>query len=188
MDIVTVWKRKRPKGWGNWRAYDLGSDAYGTWVFTPAHSIFTSDDEVGNPGSCESAQDSQGRGRHAVVLLPTDAWYVAHWVLDAEHVVSVDISIPPTRNGLHWEFQDLELDPFLLQDGTFGVEDEDEFEDACTAGLITEDERAAAERAVDDLRIEFSSPDSTLVEAGRRRLADAVLLGIAPLINSGEFA
>lgn len=129
-------------------AYTWGADSYGTWLFTPAHSTYVSDDGAGHIGTCEVAQDNQRRGRRSLVLLPATACFVADWVLNANHLVSVDISTPPTRSGAEWSFEDFELDPLVLQDGPFGVEDEDEFVAACGAGLITHREREASRSAV----------------------------------------
>lgn len=181
MNIVTVSKRKRPAGCGRWDGYQLGTDTYGSWVFTPAGSIFYSDDDHGHLGSCEVARDDRGRGRHSLLLLPRDQWFVACWALGAEYVVSIDIATPPRRTGPNWTFTDLELDPFLHQDGTFGVEDEDEFQTACKSGLITDAERAAAMHAVQDLRLTLTAPGQPFVKNGLQRLNLAIQLGMEPL-------
>lgn len=70
MEIISVRKVKRPIGWGRWQAYVLDADEYGTWTYTPAGSIFTSDDGSGVVSTCEVARDADGRGRHSVLLLP----------------------------------------------------------------------------------------------------------------------
>lgn len=184
MDVVSICKRKRPLGRGRWMAYTWCADSYGTWLFTPAHSIFVSDDGAGHIGTCEVAQDNQLRGRHSLVLLPATGWFVAHWVLNDHHLVSFDISTPPTRSGAEWSFEDLELDPFVLQDGTFGVEDEDEFVAACRAGLITHREREESRSAVEFLRQELTGMSSPLMQAGRDPLVDAVQLDLAPLVTA----
>jgi hypothetical protein len=104
VEIVTVWKRKRPAGSGNWHAYALETDAHGTWVFTPAQSTYLGDDGMGGIVTCEVAQDSQGGGRHSLVLFPAAGCFVAYWVLDADHVVSVNISTPAQRSGSQCTF------------------------------------------------------------------------------------
>ncbi|MFZ7089354.1 hypothetical protein [Curtobacterium sp. RRHDQ10] len=83
-----------------------------------------------------------------IVLLPHAAWFVAHWVLGSEYVVHVDIATPPRKSRA-------ELDPLLQRDGSFIVDDEDEFAVACAAGLISDTERGAALLAVESLRIQF---------------------------------
>lgn len=181
MDVVTLWKHKGPSGWGRWEAYDVGTDEFGTWLFTPARSTFRSEDRQGAAGRCDVARDADGLGRDSLVLLPVGRWFVAHWVLDAECVVNVDISTPPARAGSEWAFEDLELDPFVRPDGTFGVDDEDEFTEACRAGLITGVERDASLRTVQDLRAELTVARSRLLETGLRRLDQAARLGLAPL-------
>lgn len=184
LSVVTVWKRKRPAGWCRWQAYDLESDSFGTWLFTPARSNFIRSDGVGNTRMFEHWEDREGHGRPSLVLLPRDGWFVGHWTLSGDHLIDVDISTPPQRSGSDWIFEDLELDPYVLLDGTYGVEDEDEFAEAVGAGLITDDERETAERTVDVLRAELTHKNSRLLAAGQRRLAMAIDLGLDPLLAS----
>lgn len=90
--IVRVEKHKRPSGVGSWRAYHLGVDDHGVWLFTPAHSMFRSDTTEG-VGSCEVAQDRlNGVGRNSVTLMPRGQWRVATCVQDAVNLCSADIS------------------------------------------------------------------------------------------------
>ncbi|OII05430.1 DUF402 domain-containing protein [Curtobacterium sp. MCBA15_008] len=177
--VVTIVKRKRPEGTRSWRGYVVAVDERGTWVFTPAGSTHTGTDRSGLTSTCEVAQDDQGRGRHSIVLLPHAAWFVAHWVLDSEYVVHVDIATPPARSGAVWSFDDLELDPLLLQDGSFVVDDEDEFAAACADGRISGTEREAALLAVEALRIEFVS--GALVTDGRDHLRASAARPLARL-------
>lgn len=86
-----------------------------------------------------------------------------------------------TRRERPRHFEDLELDPYLRRDGTFGVEDEDEVAAACEAGLLTNEQQLAAERAVELMRPEVTRPTSELLAAGLDRIATAVALGLAPL-------
>lgn len=155
LNVVTIVKRKRPAGVRSWRGYVVAEDERGTWVFTPAGSTHTGVDRDGLTSTLEVAQDVQGRGRHSIVLLPHAAWFVAHWVLGSEYVVHVDIATPPRKSRAEWVFDDLELDPLLQRDGSYVVDDEDEFAVACAAGLISDTEREAALLAVESLRIEF---------------------------------
>lgn len=66
----------------------------------------------------------------------------------------IDIATPPREADAGWVFDDLELDPLFLRDGSLVVDDEDEFADACAEGLISVEEREAALRAVEWLRSE----------------------------------
>lgn len=176
---MTIVKRKRPAGSRSWRGYVVAVDERGTWVFTPAGSTHTGVDSAGVTSTSEVAQDDQGRGRHSIVLLPHTAWFVAHWVLNSEYVVHVDIATPPGEAGAGWAFDDLELDPLLQRDGSFIVDDEDEFVDACAEGLISATEREAALLAVESLRTEFEN--GTLVAEGLDHLHTSALRTLARL-------
>lgn len=109
---------------------------------------------VGVTSTSEVAHDDHGRGRHSIVLLPHSAWFIAHWVLDSEYVMHIDIATPPREAGAAWVFDDLELDALFLHDGALVVDDEDESAGACAEGLISATERGAALRAVGWLRSE----------------------------------
>jgi len=179
LNVVTILKRKRPAGVRSWRGYGVAVDDRGTWVFTPAGSTHTGVDPGGLTSTSEVAQDDQGRGRHSVVLLPHAAWFVAHWVLGSEYVVHVDIATPARESRAEWVFDDLELDPLLRRDGSFIVDDEDEFAAACAAGLISDTEREAALLAVDSLRTEFQN--GALVGEGLEYLDASVGRSLARL-------
>jgi Uncharacterized conserved protein len=181
LDVVTVQKWKRPAGSGSWRGYVLGSDGYGCWVFTPAHSTYTGVHPDGHAETCEVAQDDQRVGRSCVVLLPSGGWYVAHWVWRSEHVVDIDIATPPTKFGDVWMYDDLELDPFVDAGGTFGVDDEDEFDIACERGRIGPVARLRALEEVRSLRRRLTVEPSPLLLAGVTRLAEGRALDLVPL-------
>lgn len=181
MDVVTLQKWKRPAGSGSWRGYVLDRDHYGWWVYTPAHSTCTGIHPDGRKEICEVAQDEQLVGHSCVVLLPADGWYVAHWVQGAKHRVDIDIATPPLRFGDLWVYDDLELDPYVDADGTFGVDDEDEFERACARGRIG---RVARVRALDEVRslqLLLAATPSPLLDAGTARLAEGQALNLPPL-------
>lgn len=181
LDVVTIQKWKRPAGSGSWRGYALGRDLYGWWVFTPPHSTYTGVHADGHKETCEVAQDRDRVGRPSVVLLPANGWYVAHWVAGSEHVVDIDISTPPLRLGDTWAYDDLELDPYLERDGTFGVDDEDEFEIACERARIGPVARVRALEEVRALRRQLTSEHSPLLPAGLARLAEGRALDLPPL-------
>jgi Protein of unknown function (DUF402) len=177
---VTVTKGKRPAGSGSWHAYAPGNDAYGDWLFTPAHSTYRGFD--GNAVDyCEVAQESPGGpGRDSVVLMARESWWIATWVCSGVLRCSADIATPPKLIDNAWWFEDLELDLFLTRDGIYGVEDEDEFAAACSAGLIDRAEKLAALRAAEHLRLAFA-PSSPLVLAGEVWLRRGVELALTPL-------
>lgn len=176
----SVTKCKRPAGSGSWQAYELGNDAYGEWLFTPAHSTYRGFD--GNSvGYCEVAQESPGGpGRDSVVLMARDTWWIATWVRNGVLRCSADIATPPQLIDNAWWFEDLELDPFLTRDGIYGVDDEDEFAAACSAGFIDRAEKLAALRAAEHLRAAFA-PSAPLVLEGEVWLRRGVELALPPL-------
>ncbi len=181
LDVVTVQKWKRPAGSGSWRGYVLGSDHFGCWVFTPAHSTYSAVHPDGRTETCEVAQDDQRVGRACVVLLPSGRWYVAHWVWRSAHVVDIDIATPPTKFGDVWMYDDLELDPFVDSSGAFGVDDEDEFDIACERGRIGPVARLRALEEVRSLRRELTLESSRLLLAGVTRLGAGRALDLPPL-------
>lgn len=181
LDVVTIRKWKRPAGSGSWQGYALAQDEYGLWAFTPPQSIYTGIHPDGRRETCEVAQDRNGVGRSCVVLLPSGKWYVARWVAGSDHVVDIDIATPPIRFGEVWAYDDLELDPYLERDGSFGVDDEDEFEIACERSRIGPVARARAIEEVRSLRRQFTAEPSALLSAGMARLAEGRALGLAPL-------
>ncbi|MGI8868836.1 MAG: Tn3 family transposase, partial [Mycobacteriales bacterium] len=69
-------------------------------------------------GNCGQIHQPYREGQEAqlaalgLVLNAVVLWNTRY--LDADHVVSVDITTPPVRSGSHWSFEDLELDPFVL--------------------------------------------------------------------------
>jgi hypothetical protein len=59
-------KRKRPQGSGLWPAYLIDTDAFGTWFYTPARSLY----RANNGEFCEMAQlGPGGEDAHAVGLV-----------------------------------------------------------------------------------------------------------------------
>lgn len=66
-------KVKRPAGSGMWSSYVLGTDDFGTWLHTPAGSVYRGEDGR-QAGVCEVAQDDRGVGRPIVQLIPLNAY------------------------------------------------------------------------------------------------------------------
>lgn len=180
LGAVTICKWKRPVGSGAWSGYVLAPDVAGTWVFTPAQSTYTGHDGL-RYGSCEVGQDPPGNGRDSLVLLPDDRWFVAHFVHGSELLVHVDIATPPRLDGGIWTYDDLELDPYLTEAGDFGVDDRDEFDQACSVGLIDAEERRAAELTVAWLSDAVGGAEAPLVRFGRVRLQKALALPLPPV-------
>jgi hypothetical protein len=149
VDVVSVKKVKRPAGAGIWRAYVLGTDQFGTWLHTPAGSVYLGDDGK-DTGVCEVAQDDDGVGRPIVQLITPGAWWIATWYPpSADRDVTVDICTPPASVGSTCTYTDLELDPWRSRDGQVGTDDWDEFHAAHTAGWIDQHELVAAQAAAE---------------------------------------
>ncbi|MEU8225548.1 DUF402 domain-containing protein [Kribbella sp. NPDC048915] len=181
MTPTYVRKRKRPQGSGVWSAYLLETDAFGNWFYTPARSLFRSNDGE----YCELAQlGPGGPGEHCVQLAPHDGWWFAYFRYSG--FLHVDVSTPPALVGDEWTFVDLELDPFRRPDGTVGTEDWDELAQAHAGGLISDAERAAAEHAARTLENAFAQDTEPFGTAGWDRLAAAVALGLPPLTNLAD--
>jgi hypothetical protein len=174
-------KRKRPTGSGLWSAYPLATDAFGTWFYTPAHSLYR--DNTGE--LCEVAQLGPGQpGEHSVQLAPHDGWWFAYFRQSG--LLHVDVSTQPVLIGAEWTFEDLELDPFRRADGTVGTEDWDELAAAHASGLVTDAERDAAEQAARSLEQQFTEGAEPFGHVGWDRLAAAIDLDLPPLTNFGD--
>lgn len=97
--------------------------------------------------------------------------------------VSIDISTPPRLVDRVWVYDDLELDPFVTQQGKAGCEDADEFAAACLAGLVSAEEERHALAAATQLDAALSGREPPFDATGDDRLAEAVVLGLAPLTD-----
>lgn len=183
-DLVWIRKVKRPGGSGLWGAYDLGTDVFGTWLFTPGGSLYRGEDGT-TWGTCEVSQSSPGGlGRPTVYLVPTAGWWIACWRgPEPIHRVDIDISTPPRLVDRVWVYVDLELDPFVTQQGETGCQDVDEFVAACDARLISAEEERCALAAAAELDTALRSRTPPFDATGDDRLADAVALGLAPLTD-----
>lgn len=181
MTPTYIRKRKRPRGCGLWPTYLMTTDAFGTWFYTPAHSLYRGD----NGEVCEVAQQSPGGpGEHSVHLVPHDGWWFAYF--RASGLVHVDVSTPPVLLGDEWTFDDLELDPFRRPDGTVGTEDWDELVEAHATGLVTDVERTAAEDAARILEHDLAAGVEPFGRVGRDHLTAATALALPPLTSFGD--
>ena len=184
LDLVWIRKVKRPCGSGLWGAYDLGTDEFGTWLFTPGGSLYRGEDGA-SWGTCEVSQSSPGGpGWPTVYLVPTTGWWIACWRgAEPIHRVDIDISTPPRLVEGVWVYVDLELDPFLTQEGATGCQDVDEFVAACEAGLINAEERRRALAAAAELDDALRRQEPPFDATGDDRLTEAVNLALAPLTD-----
>src|SRR5262245_59662969 len=71
-----------------------------------------------------------------VMLVHPQRWAVTWWNDAANRYVGVDVCLPPVRTDDGWSYVDLELDVIRHSSGVVEIEDEDEFEAACTVGWI----------------------------------------------------
>ncbi len=178
---TSVRKRKRPTGCGLWPTYQLETDEYGTWLFTPRHSL-----HLGHDGAfCEVAQMSPGGpGEDALHLVPRDGWWFATW--RPRGLLVADVSTPPELIDNEWTYVDLELDPYLRRDGTIGTEDRDDLAEARRNGLINNTEHAAAVAASQTLEDQFRNATEPFGSQGWDRLSKAIALGLPSLTDFGS--
>jgi hypothetical protein len=163
-----------------WKAYVLGDDEYGTWLYTPEGSRV-----VGRRGGVVSSSFvgiPDAPGLHVLQLVPADGgWWFGTWAVD--HVAprtAIDICTPPAFAEDEWSYVDLELDVYRRQD-TVGIFDDDEFDEACQSGLISADERDVCLAAAAELDDRLRGSDRLLDEVVWDRLAAGVRLDVPAL-------
>lgn len=176
-EIVTIRKRKRPDGLATWRAYVIGTDAAGTWLFTPKGSRYRGE-RAGVVGYTQVGQGSRDAGRDILHLAPPGQWWFAAWDPDG---VGIDVSTPPVVSDGACEFVDLELDLYLDAAGHSEVVDQDEFDDAVRAGWIDGHERTNAQSTVESLARRLRGLDPLFAVDGRRRHRQLGAAGLPPL-------
>lgn len=162
-----------------WRAYLLGEDRFGTWLFTPQGSIVrgTCDGEI----ACSYVGAPEEPGLHVLHLAPNDGWWFGTWTIDElGQRVAIDVCTPPVHVDGEWHFDDLELDLYRCA-STLGVFDEAEFADGCAAGHITPDEARAGRATASDLHDRLRHGDVLFDAVGWDRLQEAIALDAFPL-------
>lgn len=177
---VLIEKVKRPQGRGLWGAYETAADSRGRWLFTPRGSLYQGGTGV-DAAYC-NVGSSTGPGIPVVQLIASRAWWIATFWEPGETAWSVtfDVSTPPSFAAGCWSYIDLELDVVVTSRGELMIEDQWEFDAACRAGWISDDEARCARSAVEQIR-SLVGLDSGFVAAGLARLAEADALGLRPL-------
>jgi hypothetical protein len=183
VEITTIQKHKRNQGFGQWRAYVMGEDGYGFWLFTPRGSLFRAWDTAGKKiWEGEVGQGNREAGVATIQLITHDAWWIASWRADDSNPkISVDICTPPTLTNGQWVYTDLELDPIAHQNGGVEIEDEDEFTLACDAGIITPAEALAARTAADSVAAMLRRKEEPFGHIGWTKIEEALSLSLLPL-------
>lgn len=182
-NVITVCKQKLQGGRGCWQAYELDHDADGSWLFTPAGSLFRSSDGH-RDDQCE-VEGGGGPGLDSLILVPdpSQRWLATWSVPERALHIGVEICDWARRDPGVIAFLDWELDPFRLRSGLVAVEDLDDFADARAAGLLidksAEEALAAAAWIERSLRRQTTPFDAR----GDHRLAQAGRLGLPPLID-----
>src|SRR5882757_4645799 len=186
MDTVLVQKLKRPDGSGLWGAYVLDGDEYGHWLYSPVGCLYQGE-AAGLVGYCHvGVMDLEHPGLPTLRLVPRNGWWIATWAINDEQPhrrISVDICTPPIFDGRQWSYIDLELDPISDAPGQVETEDEDEFVEACAAGLISRVEELAARNATADIETMIRAQDEPFGQLGWSKLNAAIDLGLEPLTN-----
>jgi hypothetical protein len=183
---------------GVWAGYVIGEDEHGVWLFTPAGSRYQAEHNGTVIGVCEVGQGSRPAGSAVMQLLPRSGWWVAHvygvhdpdlfaWPVElhgdrrGERAVAVDVCRPAVHRAGIWTYVDLELD--VLGNGAGGViiEDEDEFADACAAGVISTAEAVAARATAGELAAWLTEGVEPFGRRAWQRWESALALGLEPL-------
>lgn len=176
---VIIRKVKRPEAMIRWPAYVVGKDDHGLWLFSPKGTICRGQSRSGR-SEVEVGQGNREAGLPVMHLMPDSGWWTASWCRVPKSRISVDVCTPPRLIDGEWTYIDLELDPWAY-DGNVEIDDEDEFDDACEAGLILPDEaleaRAAATEVVGAMRSN-SEPFGTL---GWSKLDEAIHRALPPI-------
>lgn len=162
-----------------WRAYALGEDRSGTWLFTPEGSIVRGRRGREVRSSYVGVPDKPGL--HVLHLVPSTGWWLGTWAKEGVgRRIAIDICTPPVHVDGEWLFDDLELD--LHRRGPqLGVFDEEEFEDGRTAGHIGPDEARECRRTASELHRRLRDGDALFDTVGWDRLEAAIGLRLAPL-------
>jgi hypothetical protein len=177
---VIICKRKRPKGIGRWGAYELGTDGHGTWLFTPKGSVFRAELD-GRTTTCAVGRP-EPPGLDVVHLVPATGWWFAVWTDDGERRrLAIDICRPCRRDGDEWSFVDLELDLLQDGDGPLTLVDEDEFDAAVAAGIISAAEQSHAWTAVTELEARVHDGEPPFDGGAWDALAAATAASLPPL-------
>ncbi len=137
-----TWSVTRTKLTGQsrvWRAYLVGVNAYGSWLYTPEGT--QSRTAAGEPIDTTSAE--------SVLLVPADDWWLARWW--ASGSITVEITTPAEFGASSVSYVDLELG-WWVEDGDHGQVGHEEYEAARAAGLITNEQDESARAAVTRLR------------------------------------
>ncbi len=142
----TGWMRKRKVDpasgrWrvvAEWRVAHLGDDRHGTWLGSHRGNTVRVVDGTAVPQSRD----------HVWLLPPGSPWVVCFWAED-QTVLTVDVALPPTRDGDAWTFDDLELDLWLNSLEGAGVVDQDELD--AVAHLLPPEVVELAVRTADEL-------------------------------------
>lgn len=186
MDTVLVQKLKRPEGSGLWGAYVLGDDDHGHWLYSPVGCLYRGEAD-GVVGYCHvGVMDLQRPGLPTVHLIPHDRWWIATWATDDEQRrrrISVDICTPPVLVDRRWSYVDLELDPLSDAPGQVEIEDEDEFVQACTAGLISRVEELEARQATAEVEAAIRAQHEPFGQLGWNKLDMAIAMALEPLAD-----
>lgn len=108
----------------------------------------------------------------AVVLLRPGDPFVTWWVEDPrDRRVEVDICLPPVETADGWSFVDLELDPVRHElTSVIEIEDGDEFEEARSAGYMSDADAALATATAKELAAALAANREPWGEEGWMRL------------------
>jgi len=167
---VVLRKVKRSGAYGRWPAYEIASDPHGHWLYSPKGTVYRGHPRVGEAVDWEIGRPpGASEGASELHLVPRGRWWVAKWyVSEGLRWISVDICEPPVLADGEWSFVDLELDPFWCEDGSVGVGDQDEFDEAVVSGALGPSLAAAARSAAAEILERLSMGVEPFAEVGWR--------------------
>lgn len=183
MESVFVRKMKRHGGVGVWGSYVVDEDEHGLWLYTPPGSLFRGTEASGESVICNTGWP-EPPGAAVIHLIPKEGWWFARWqdVRIGAHV-AIDICTPAKQSDGLWSYDDLELDLIKYRNGSWTLDDEDEFEEECEVGRISSAEREAALEAVMNLSARLDQQDELFDGVGWDRLDQYASTQLAALTN-----
>src|SRR5712692_278747 len=92
-------KVKLKGGYGRWPAYEIATDRFGRWLFSPAGTVYWGHSATGAVLEWEVGRGPDAsEGVAELWLLPADTWWVAKWAESrGVREISIDICTPAAQ-------------------------------------------------------------------------------------------
>jgi hypothetical protein len=180
---VFIRKVKRAGGSGVWGSYPVERDEHGVWLYTPQGSLYRGTTPSGEEQICHAGWPDPP-GAPVMHLVPTTGWWFARWqdVPTGAHV-SIDICRPSELRDGVWSYDDLELDLLKHRDGSWRLDDVDEFDEEVALGRISRQESRSSLETVSELQARLDRHDAVFDDLGWDRLERCSAHDLPPLIE-----